>query len=91
MDSRGFVVLTLGVTANFWSWTSITLTTLIHLFGIRLASLVNDTGVWTEMFGVLGVGTILTGVWTEMFGAGTCANEPTFGGCACRYHPTWQR
>ena len=50
MDSRGFVVLTLGV---------ITLTTLIHLFGIRLASLVNDTGVWTEMFGVLGVGTIL--------------------------------
>ena len=50
MDSRGFVVLTLCV---------ITLTTLIHLFGIRLASLVNDTGVWTEMLGVLGVGTIL--------------------------------
>ena len=49
-ESQGFVALTLGV---------ITLTTLIHLFGIRMASLVNDAGVWTEMLGVLGVGAVL--------------------------------
>ena len=48
MDSRGFVVLTFVSSDDAH-----------HLFEVRLASLVNDTGVWTEMLGVLGVGTIL--------------------------------
>lgn len=38
--------LTLGVIA---------LTTMVHLFGIRLASHVNNTGVWTELLGVFGL------------------------------------
>jgi len=32
---------------------------IIHLAGIRLASLVNDVGVWTELLGVIGVSCLL--------------------------------
>jgi amino acid transporter len=33
----------------------IALTAMVHLFGIRLASRVNNTGVWTELLGVFGL------------------------------------
>lgn len=41
---RALTALTLGVIA---------LTAMVHLFGIRLASRVNNTGVWTELLGVV--------------------------------------
>jgi amino acid transporter len=37
----------------------IALTAMVHLFGIRLASHVNNTGVWTELLGVFGLSVAL--------------------------------
>lgn len=37
----------------------IALTAMVHLFGIRLASHVNNTGVWTELLGVFGLSLVL--------------------------------
>ncbi len=37
----------------------IALTAMLHLFGIRLVSHVNNTGVWTELLGVFGLSLVL--------------------------------
>jgi amino acid transporter len=63
------VCATLAAQTGYWvggAWTSpsaltaltlavIALTAMVHLFGIRLASHVNNTGVWTELLGVFGL------------------------------------
>jgi amino acid transporter len=49
-EPRMVVALTLGVIA---------LVTLVHLAGIRLASLMNDAGVWTELAGVATLSVVL--------------------------------
>lgn len=49
----GITALTLGVIA---------LTALVHLFGIRLASQVNNVGVWTELLGVTALSAVLIGI-----------------------------
>ena len=49
----GVTALTLGVIA---------LTALVHLFGIRLASQVNNVGVWTEMLGVMALSAVLIAI-----------------------------
>ncbi len=49
-SSQALTALTLGVIA---------LTALVHLFGIRLVSRVNNTGVWTELLGVFGLSLVL--------------------------------
>ncbi len=52
-DPSGVTALTLGV---------ISLTALVHLFGIRLASRVNNVGVWTELLGVTVLSLVLMGI-----------------------------
>jgi amino acid transporter len=49
----GVKALTLGVIA---------ITALVHLFGIRLASRVNNVGVWTELLGVAALSVVLIGI-----------------------------
>jgi len=49
-EPRMVLALTLGVIA---------LAAMVHLAGIRLASLVNDAGVWTELVGVAGLSATL--------------------------------
>ncbi len=49
----GMRALTLGVIA---------ITALVHLFGIRLASHVNNVGVWTELLGVAALSVVLIGI-----------------------------
>jgi amino acid transporter len=49
----GVRALTLGVIA---------ITALVHLFGIRLASRVNNVGVWTELLGVAALSVVLIGI-----------------------------
>ena len=49
----GLRALTLGVIA---------ITALVHLFGIRLASRVNNVGVWTELLGVAALSVVLIGI-----------------------------
>lgn len=52
-DPSGVVALTLG---------NIAIIALVHLFGIRLASHVNNVGVWTELLGVAIVSLVLMGI-----------------------------
>jgi len=52
-EPSGVVALTLGVIA---------ITALVHLFGIRLASHVNNVGVWTELIGVTVISLALIGI-----------------------------
>ena len=49
----GVRALTLGVIA---------ITALVHLFGIRLSSRVNNVGVWTELLGVTALSVLLIGI-----------------------------
>lgn len=49
-EPRVLTALTLAIIA---------VTALVHLFGIRTASLVNNTGVWTELIGVAGLSLVL--------------------------------
>lgn len=49
-EPRALAALTLAIIA---------VTALVHLFGIRTASLVNNTGVWTELIGVAGLSLVL--------------------------------
>ena len=51
--SSGLTALTLGVIA---------ITALVHLFGIRLISRVNNVGVWTELLGVTALSLVLIGI-----------------------------
>ena len=58
----------LGEGSGSWTGTWITvavisLITLIHLFGIRLVSLVNDIGVYAEIAGVLFILVFVWGIW----------------------------
>lgn len=52
-EPSGVTALTLGVIA---------ITALVHLFGIRLASRVNNVGVWTELLGVTVLSLVLIGI-----------------------------
>lgn len=52
-EPSGVTALTLGVIA---------ITALVHLFGIRLASRVNNVGVWTELLGVTALSLVLIGI-----------------------------
>jgi amino acid transporter len=52
-EPSGVVALTLAVIA---------LIALVHLFGIRLASHVNNVGVWTELIGVFVISLVLIGI-----------------------------
>lgn len=53
VEPSGVVALTLAVIA---------LIALVHLFGIRLASHVNNIGVWTELIGVIIISLVLIGI-----------------------------
>ncbi len=62
---QGFIPATTGDNW-FVTWITIgviTLTTVIHLFGIRIVSLVNDAGVYAEIVGVIFIILVLSGAW----------------------------
>lgn len=48
---------------TFLTLAVITAIMLIHLFGIRLVTFVNEAGVWAEIAGVIAIITILGGLW----------------------------
>jgi amino acid transporter len=53
LEPSGVTAVTLSVIA---------VTSLLHLFGIRLVSAVNNVGVWTELLGVAGLSLVLIGI-----------------------------
>ena len=50
-------------TITFFTVGVISLIMLIHIFGIRLVSLVNEIGVWAEIIGVIVMIAVLWGLW----------------------------
>ena len=62
------VIRSSGTGSGEWIITFLTLAVitaimLIHLFGIRLVTFVNEAGVWAEIAGVIAIITILGGLW----------------------------